>query len=169
MSRCSSSRIFPSDPDPVVFLPFSSFDSSFRCYTVDSSFRCYTFDSSSSSLSRSRVLLGQAFVVVVVIVHGSSGPPRTRRDSSSANTFPLRVLHLLHLHLHLHLLLLLLLFCLLCLLPVSQGVAYHADAGGSGHDRATASSLASVAVTGAEVRRISIGFEPGIGGRPKTP
>lgn len=57
----------------------------------------------------------------------------------------------------------------LCLLPVSQGFVYHADAGGSGHDRATASFLASVAVTGAEVRRISIGFEPEIGGRPKTP
>lgn len=29
--------------------------------------------------------------------------------------------------------------------------------------------LVSHAVAGAEVRRISIGFEPGIGGRPKTP
>lgn len=55
------------------------------------------------------------------------------------------------------------------LLQAGQAALYHADGGGSGHDRATASLLVSDAVTGAEVRRISIGFEPEIGGRPKTP
>lgn len=44
---------------------------------------------------------------------------------------------------------------------------YQAE-GGSGHERA-ATLLDSDAVTGAEVRRISIGFEPDAGGRPKTP
>ena len=56
------------------------------------------------------------------------------------------------------------------LLPACQVLVYHADdGGGSGHERAAASLLGWDAVTGAEVRRISIGFEPGIGGRPKTP
>lgn len=45
---------------------------------------------------------------------------------------------------------------------------YQAE-GGSGHERATTLLLDSDAVTGAEVRRISIGFEPDAGGRPKTP
>lgn len=45
---------------------------------------------------------------------------------------------------------------------------YQAE-GGSGHERAATLLLDSDAVTGAEVRRISIGFEPDTGGRPKTP
>jgi len=40
---------------------------------------------------------------------------------------------------------------------------------GSGHERATTLLLDSDVVAGAEVRRISIGFEPDTGGRPKTP
>lgn len=39
---------------------------------------------------------------------------------------------------------------------------------GSGHERAAALLLDSDVVAGAEVRRISIGFEPDTGGRPKT-
>lgn len=45
---------------------------------------------------------------------------------------------------------------------------YHAEGGGSGQDRTTPSWIVADVVTGAEVRRISIGFEPEIGGRPKT-
>jgi len=45
---------------------------------------------------------------------------------------------------------------------------YQAE-GGSGHERATTLLLDSDVVAGAEVRRISIGFEPDTGGRPKTP
>jgi len=40
---------------------------------------------------------------------------------------------------------------------------------GSGHERAATLLLDSDVVAGAEVRRISIGFEPDTGGRPKTP
>lgn len=47
-------------------------------------------------------------------------------------------------------------------------VLYQAE-DGSGHERATTLLLDSEVVTGAEVRRISIGFEPVTGGRPKTP
>lgn len=45
---------------------------------------------------------------------------------------------------------------------------YQAE-GGSGHERAATLLLDSDVVAGAEVRRISIGFEPDAGGRPKTP
>jgi len=45
---------------------------------------------------------------------------------------------------------------------------YQAE-GGSGHERAATLLLDSDTVTGAEVRRISIGFEPDADGRPKTP
>lgn len=45
---------------------------------------------------------------------------------------------------------------------------YQAE-GGSGHERAATLLLDSDVVAGAEVRRISIGFEPDADGRPKTP
>lgn len=45
---------------------------------------------------------------------------------------------------------------------------YQAE-GGSGHERAATLLLDSDAVAGAEVRRISIGFEPDADDRPKTP
>lgn len=53
------------------------------------------------------------------------------------------------------------------LLPFSLSL-YQAE-GGSGHERAATLLLDSDVVAGAEVRRISIGFEPDMGGRPKTP
>lgn len=55
----------------------------------------------------------------------------------------------------------------LCLSPFAF-FFYQAE-DGSGHERATTLLLDSDVVTGAEVRRISIGFEPDTGGRPKTP
>lgn len=45
---------------------------------------------------------------------------------------------------------------------------YQAE-GGSGHERAATLLLDSDVVAGAEVRRISIGFEPDATGRLKTP
>lgn len=47
-------------------------------------------------------------------------------------------------------------------------LSYQAE-DGSGHERAATLLLDSDVVAGAEVRRISIGFEPDMGGRPKTP
>lgn len=46
-------------------------------------------------------------------------------------------------------------------------LVYQAE-GGSGHERTTTLLLDLDVATGADVRRISIGFEPDTGGRPKT-